>query len=213
MQLIGMLDSPFVRRVAVSLQLLGIRFQHQSLSVFSTYDQFRKINPAVKAPTVVCDDGTVLMDSTLILQYAQTLAAPGRSLVPAGAEALLRSFHQTSLAVAACEKSVQMVYECKLRPEDKQHQPWVARVTEQLHSALGMLEQELREQPLDATSGGMEQAGVAAAVTWQFIQQLLPGVVNPADYPALAAYSRQAEALPEFLAAPHGDSTYIDRGA
>src|SRR5207237_6777612 len=62
MQLIGMLDSPYVRRVAVSLQLLGVRFQHQSLSVFRTYTEFQKINPVVKAPTVVCDDGTVLMD-------------------------------------------------------------------------------------------------------------------------------------------------------
>lgn len=35
----------------------------------------------VKAPTLVCDDGTVLMDSTLILQYAEALA--GLSLLPA----------------------------------------------------------------------------------------------------------------------------------
>ena len=49
MRLVGMLDSPYVRRVAVSLQLLGLRFEHQSLSVFRTYEQFRQINPVVKA--------------------------------------------------------------------------------------------------------------------------------------------------------------------
>ena len=38
MQLIGMLDSPYVRRVAISLQLLGLRFEHQSISVFSTFE-------------------------------------------------------------------------------------------------------------------------------------------------------------------------------
>ena len=79
MKLIGMLDSPYVRRTAISLQLLGVPFEHQSLSVFRTYDQFRRINPVVKAPTMVCDDGTVLMDSTLILQYAEVVA--GRSLL------------------------------------------------------------------------------------------------------------------------------------
>ena len=71
MQLIGMLDSPYVRRAAIAMQLLGLRFEHRALSVFRTFDEFSRINPVVKAPTFVCDDGTVLMDSTLILQYAQ----------------------------------------------------------------------------------------------------------------------------------------------
>ena len=81
MKLVGMLDSPYVRRVAVSLQLLGLPFEHQSLSVFRTFDEFRRINPVVKAPTLVCDDGEVLMDSTLILEYAHALAHP-RTLRP-----------------------------------------------------------------------------------------------------------------------------------
>ena len=75
MQLIGMLDSPYVRRVAISLRLLGLPFEHRAVSVFRHLDAFRSINPVVKAPTLVCDDGEVLMDSTLILEYAQGLAA------------------------------------------------------------------------------------------------------------------------------------------
>ncbi|MDB5739409.1 MAG: glutathione transferase domain containing protein, partial [Alphaproteobacteria bacterium] len=68
MLLIGMLDSPFVRRVAVSLKVLGLPFEHQSVSVFRHFDQFAALNPVVKAPTLIADDGTVLMESTLILQ-------------------------------------------------------------------------------------------------------------------------------------------------
>ncbi len=87
MRLIGMLDSPYVRRVAVSLQLMGVPFEHLSLSVFRTFAQFQEINPVVKAPSLVCDDGTVLMDSTLILQYAEALTHP-RSLIPRGKAAV-----------------------------------------------------------------------------------------------------------------------------
>ena len=79
MQLIGMLDAPYVRRVAITLQLLGLRCEHQAISVFRTFEQFHAINPVVKAPTLVCDDGTVLMDSTLIIDYAEALAAPRKS--------------------------------------------------------------------------------------------------------------------------------------
>ncbi len=198
MKLIGMLDSPYVRRVAISLQLLDLPFEHLSLSVFRTFDAFGRINPVVKAPTLVCDDGTVLMDSTLILQYAQALA--GRSLLPSEPQALAVALRTVGLALAACEKAVQIVYERGLRPADKQHQPWVARVTGQLLAACDGLEQAL---PSD-----MGQAGVSTAVAWEFIQKMVPDVVPAGHYPRLQAYSQAAEARPEFRAAPHGDSTY-----
>ena len=59
MRLIGMLDSPFVRRVAITLHQLGVEFTHEPVSVFSTFAQFQAINPVVKAPSAVLDDGTV----------------------------------------------------------------------------------------------------------------------------------------------------------
>ena len=118
MQLIGMLDSPYVRRVAVSFQLLGLPFEHRSISVFRTFEQFHAINPVVKAPTLVCDDGTVLMDSTLILDYAEQLAAP-RTLMPLDIDERRKALRIIGLALAASEKSVQIIYERTLRPEER----------------------------------------------------------------------------------------------
>ena len=208
MKLIGMLDSPYVRRVAVSLQLLGLKFEHQSLSVFSTFEQFRQINPVVKAPTLLDEEGNALMESTLILQYAESIARPSARRTPSMPTELMRSQRLLGLALAACDKAVQLVYERQLRPAEKLHQPWADRVILQLRAALDVLETEQQQQPLEATSAAMPPPGVMQAITWHFIQQMLPDVVSAADYPALAAYSREAEALPEFRAAPHGDSTY-----
>ena len=117
MQLIGMLDSPYVRRTAISLRLLGLPFEHRPLSVFSDFDRFREINPVVKAPTLVCDDGTVLMDSSLIIDYAEGVSC--RSLMPAAASERVRALRLTGLALVACEKTVQIVYEQNLRPAGK----------------------------------------------------------------------------------------------
>jgi glutathione S-transferase len=207
MKLIGMLDSPYVRRVAISLQLLGLRFAHQSLSVFRTFAEFQQINPVVKAPTLVCDDGTVLMDSTLILQYAETLAQP-RTLMPSDVTQLQQDLRCIGLALAAMEKSVQIVYERGLRPPEKLHEPWVTRVTGQLLSAYGELEAELGHWSIEPTESTLRQAGVSVAVAWQFTQQMIPEVVPAARFPRLLAFSAAAEALPAFMAAPHGDSTY-----
>ena len=206
MQLIGMLDSPYVRRVAVSLQLMGVPFEHRSISVFRGIEQFRMINPVVKAPTLVCEDGTVLMDSTLILQYAEGLAGVRRSLVPTGSAERQRALRIIGLALAACEKSVQIVYEHDLRPAEKLHGPWLERITAQLLAAYAALESEVARRPLAIEN--IDQAGVTAAIAWHFTQRMLPDVVAAKDFPALQGFSARAEELPEFRAAPHGDSTY-----
>jgi len=132
MRLIGMLDSPFVRRVAISMQAMGLRYEHENLSVFSTYSAFAAINPVVKAPTLVTDSGVVLMESSLILDYLERLVTPEKRLSPPEVEAFARSQRIVGLALAACEKAVQIVYERNLRPSEKQHAPWTDRVTQQL---------------------------------------------------------------------------------
>ena len=207
MQLIGMLDSPYVRRVAISLQHLGVPFEHRSISVFRTFDQFQRINPVVKAPTLVCDDGTVLMDSTLIIDYAEGIAAPGSSLMPGSGPARLRALHRIGLALAACEKGVQIVYERNVRPPEKQHEPWIARVRGQLGAALAGLEVEQQRDPLRAEAGTIDQAGITVAVVWHFLRAAVPDAVSATPYPALVAFSDAAERLPTFLAAPHAEST------
>ncbi len=205
MVLIGMLDSPYVRRVAISLQLLGLPFEHRALSVFRTFEQFRQINPVVKAPSLICDDGHVLMDSPLILQYAEALA--GRSLMPAGMGDYTQALRVIGLALVACEKSVQLVYEQNLRPEEKRHEPWIERISGQLHAAYAALEAEL---PGTAMRIGERpgQAAITTAVAWQFTQRTMPERIAAAAFPRLRALSVSAESLPEFRAAPYGDGTY-----
>ena len=200
MKLIGMLDSPYVRRTAISLKLLGLPFEHASVSVFRHFDRFREINPVVKAPTLVCDDGSVLMDSTLIIDYAETLA--GRSLMPAAIAARQHALRVIGLALAACEKAVQIVYEHNLRPSEKVHGPWVDRVHSQLLAAVEALEAEWKEVPLPLDAGELTQPGVSVAVAWGFIQLMVADRVPAADYPRLVAYSVAAEQLGVFRETP-----------
>ena len=211
MQLIGMLDSPYVRRVAISLQLLGLPFEHHSISVFRAFTQFQAINPVVKAPSLICDDGEVLMDSTLILEYAEALASPQKSLMPSAISDRRDTLRLIGLALAACEKSVQIVYEQNLRPAEKVHLPWITRVTGQLLAAYDALELACSQRPLDVASDNINQAGISTAVAWHFTQQMMPEIVSAANYPRLCEFSLAAENLAEFVAAPHGAGTYLQR--
>ncbi|KUY94872.1 glutathione S-transferase [Burkholderia territorii] len=207
MKLIGMLDSPFVRRAAISAKLLDLPFEHESISVFRQFDQFQTFNPVVKAPTLVTDDGATLIDSSLIVDYLDHCVAPERRLLPDAADARLRTLVPVGFALAAAEKTVQVVYEHALRPAEKQHAPWLERVLGQIEAAYGELE------PLVAAANGwlggarLLQSDVTVAVAWRFTQFMTadyPALarIDPARYPALAAHSARAEALPAFAETP-----------
>jgi glutathione S-transferase len=185
MRLIGMLDSPYVRRVAIALESLHVPFAHEAVSVFSTFEQFQGINPVVKAPTLVCDDGEILMDSSLILQFVEATAARGKSLWPSDPVELQHEFRAVGLALAACEKSVQIVYERNLRPKEAQHEPWVTRVTGQLLAAYAGLEREVQRRP--------------AAFS---VSHTLAAVVPASNYPGLVRLSERLEQTVEFRKYP-----------
>ena len=200
MRLIGMLDSPYVRRVAIALETLGVPFEHEAVSVFSTFDKFQRINPVVKAPTLICDDGEVVMDSSLILQLVEATKTGGRSLWPADPVDLQHAFRAVSLALAACEKSVQTVYEVNLRPESARHEPWLARVRGQLLAAYAGLEREIGKR--ESLFAGATHASIAAAVAWQFTQSELSKVVPADQHPRLVRLSQRMESLPQFRKYP-----------
>lgn len=194
MKLIGMLDSPYVRRVAIALDLYGVDFEQQSLSVFSTFAEFARINPVVKAPTLVLDDGTVLMDSSLILDYFESLAPADKKLLPQTAAARARDLQVIGLALAACDKSVQIYYEHNLRPTEKLHEPWLERVTGQLLAAYGGLEKLLANAP----GQPLNLASLSAAVAWSFSRYAVPSVVKAEDFPNLQRHAQWAEQHPAF---------------
>ena len=194
MKLVGMLDSPYVRRVAIALDLYGVDFEQQSLSVFSTFAEFARINPVVKAPTLVLDDGTVLMDSSLILDYFEALAPADKKLLPQTAAARARDLQVIGLALAACDKSIQIYYEHNLRPTEKLHEPWLERVTGQLLAAYGGLEKLLANAP----GQPLNLASLSAAVAWSFSRYAVPSVVKAEDFPNLQRHAQWAEQHPAF---------------
>jgi len=200
MQLVGFMDSPFVRRVAVSAHFLGQSFEHRELSIFRDFDEFRKLNPLVKVPTLICDDGHSLVDSTLIIDYLESRA--GRSLMPLAAADRLAALHIVGIGLVAMEKVVQIIYETRQRPAELQHQPWIERVMQQLTGALDLLEAAVGDGSGWLVGNELTQADITVAVGWRFVRHTLPERVSAEAYPALSAFSARAEALAEFRACP-----------
>lgn len=95
------------------------------------------------------------------------------------------------MILAACEKAVQHVYEHRLRPEEKQHQPWIARVTGQLLAACREWDARLADR---AAAAQPDQVLVTSTVVWSFIQLMIPAVVSAAAFPHIRALAEKGGA-------------------
>ncbi len=82
MNLIGQYDSPFVRRVALALRFYGIPFKQTPWSTFGDAEKIAVYNPLMRVPTLVLDDGEVLIESNAILDHLDELAGPSRAMIP-----------------------------------------------------------------------------------------------------------------------------------
>jgi len=203
MQLIGMLDSPYVRRVAIALVVAKVPFTHRPISLFRHIDEFSKINPLLKAPTLLTDDGVALMDSNVILDYLAGIDPRVAALTPSRAPERLRALRATGLALTVMEKAVQRHYERALRPAEKRHEPWVDRVMGQLTAGLRALDAEL---PKSGWIGGEPGLGdIAAVCAFGFTQSVLADLVETSRYHNVAEFCARAEALEPFRAAPPED--------
>ena len=201
MILTGQLDSPFVRRVAIALHIYGFAFEHNVISAYDDFDQLLALNPLGKVPALQLDDGAVLADSTLILDYLDRLAGQDNSLWPASLEARAGLLAHVGVAVGLAEKAVEFRTETVRRPPEKVDAPRVDRILAQIAAALSWLE---THTPQEGFIRGREitHADIASAVAVTFIQNKnTEHVRDGTAYPNLLAHTQCCEALDAFQSA------------
>lgn len=207
-----MFDSPFVRRVAVSMQLLDIGYEHADWSVGKDFDRIRRYNPLGRVPTLVLDGGEVLCESAGILDYLDERVGPARALLPASGAQRREALRQMALAIGAAEKGREQVYEHAFRPSAKRHEPWLERCRTQMHGGLAEIERcsERRGAQAWLIGSACSQADITVSCAFTFLRESLQLADLATRYPHLAALTDRCEAAPAFkstrapFAAPDG---------
>lgn len=199
MILIGQYDSPFVRRVGIALTLYGLPFEHRTWSAFGDADKLRAINPLTRVPTLVLDDGTVLTDSHMMLDYLDSQVPTERAMFPRSEPARHKALRIAALATGLADKAVSLFYEKRLHGKDQVSQVWADRCRAQIGAVFTVLESERAARPGPYWYGdAIGHADIAVAATLRFIAEAHPGLMPMSDCPALAAHGARCEALPAF---------------
>jgi glutathione S-transferase len=200
MLLIGMFDSPFVRRVAITMKLLDMPFEHANWSVGRDFERIREYNPLGRVPTLVTNEGERLMESAAILDYLDERAGPERALLPPSGPERRQALNLMAMATGAGEKGVMQIYERAFRPEEKRHQPWVDRCRLQMSSSLAAIDRHLGERGVSQWLVGkrMTQADITAVCVFTFLNDALRVAADAIMYQSLATLARRCESLPAF---------------
>jgi glutathione S-transferase len=197
MILIGQYDSPFVRRVGIALTLYGLPFEHRPWSSFADAEKIRAYNPLTRVPTLVLDDGAVLVDSHAMLDYLDSRVSAERAMFPTSEPARHRALAVAGLATGLADKAVSLFYERRMHREVSE--AWAGRCRAQIAAALVGLEADRAGRAGPYWFGDrIGHADIAVAATLRFVPEAHPGLLSLADYPALAAHAARLEALPVF---------------
>jgi glutathione S-transferase len=195
MILVGQYDSPFVRRVAVSLRVLGFAYQHDTRSVFGDFEAMLKVNPLGRIPALILDNGETLIDSAAILDWLDQSVGPERALIPPGGPQRRQSLGLIALASGIIEKAGAEAYERLIRPSAYRWPEWIARCRAQTTTALSALAAE--DWP---TTDRLGQAEITAACMVRYVQMVDPNLLAPSRHATLLSLSAQCEVRPEFQA-------------
>jgi len=197
MILIGQYDSPFVRRTAIALWLLGLAYEHRPWSVWADADKLAALNPLRRVPTLVLDDGEVLIESGAILDALDQIAGPSAALMPASGPSRRRALHVSALATGLADKAVSLLYEGLLH--EAPSQTWIARCRAQIADVLDALEAErARSSSAYWLGEAIGHADIAVACALRFLIEAHAGLFDAGRWPRLAAHAEQCEALEVF---------------
>lgn len=203
MRLIGQFDSPYVRRVGIAMRFYSLPFEHVPWSVFRDAELIARYNPLRRVPTLVLDDGRVLTETLVCLDFLDDRVATEsglsseRLLLPRTGPARSEGLRLCALAGGVADKAVSLAYEREVR--DTSSESWVERCTKQVRECLALLESERASCKTTYLLGGrISHADIALTCAYTFVTSAHPGFLRTGDFPSIVAHAARCEAMTEF---------------
>lgn len=197
--LVGRNASPFTRRVAIAMQLMGLHPLRERISPLTHPEKVRPWNPVGRVPVLVLPDGARLVESSMILDYLLEMHDPQGALLAKSGIARRQRQQLIAHALTVMEKTVLAAYERIKRPEALWHPPVRDAYVEQVRITLHLLEAEQAAQPArNAADWSPDLADLTTAVAHAFVTRFQPDIIDGQALPMLSGLLHACEAHPAF---------------
>ncbi len=195
MKLIIARPSPYARKVRVALIEKNIPFETMVENPWLPGSKMPGFNPLGKVPALVLDDGRVIHDSKVIIEYLETLDAPP-PLIPGTPD--LRIAHKQIEAVAdgVCDAVVLIRLE-GTRALEMQSRDWIARQHKKIVAGTAELSRLLGDREW-FTGSGFGLADVATGCALGYLDFRYPAFEWRAEAPNLDRHFARISARASF---------------
>ena len=171
MKLIIAKPSPYARKARVALIEKGIEFETIVENPWLPDTRIANANPLGKLPVLVLDDGRVIHDSKVIVEYLETLNAPP-ALIPSSPDLRVRHKQIEVIADGISDATVLIRLE-GTRPPAKQSADWVGRQRKKIEAGVDELSRLLGEREW-FTEAGFGLGDVSTGCALGFLDLRLP---------------------------------------
>jgi len=151
MKLIGSHTSPFVRKARIVLAEKRIEYELVVDNPLGPASRVAEFNPLGKVPVLVTDDGAAIYDSSVIVEYLDTVSPVGR-LIPELGRLRINVKRWEALADGLMEASAFIVLE-RRRPAAQQSREWMDRQGTKVTQVLRAASHDLAERAWCAGEG------------------------------------------------------------
>lgn len=196
MKLIGSLASPFVRKVRIVIAEKRLEYELALENVWAADSAIKLSNPLGKVPCLIMEDGGAMFDSSVIVEYLDTLTPVGKLISANGRErAEIKCWE--ALADGVLDAAILVRLEKTLRPETQQSQVWIDRQMEKVQLGLKAMSKGLGETAFCAGNHyTLADIAVGCALGWLSFR--FPEIDWRGDYPNLAKLFEKLSERPSF---------------
>ncbi|MBB5018526.1 glutathione S-transferase [Chitinivorax tropicus] len=195
MKLIASLTSPYARKVRIALLEKRLDCELIVDIPWEADTHVPDYNPLGKVPVLVADDGEVFYDSSVIVEYLDSVLSQPSLLPPPGLEAV-RTRKLAALADGLCDAAVAIFLERK-RPPAHQSVEWVSRQQRKIDAALATLERAADDTWL--IGGRLSLADIVAGCALGYLDLRLTEIDWRARHPRLHSYFDRLMTRESFL--------------
>jgi glutathione S-transferase len=199
MILVGQFDSPFVRRVAVTLHHYHMPYTRNPISVFRNVEEMQKINPLIRVPSLILESGETLIDSSAIIDCLDEMAGPARALTPAHGPERRKVLQAIALALGTMDKALVLFYERLFHIDKHINRDYEKRLLLQTSAGLEKLEHDCGAPWF--SDDKFTQADITIGCILGYIRLRLPDVFPAGRFPKLHALALHCETKEDFVKA------------
>jgi glutathione S-transferase len=198
MILLGRNVSPFVRRTAVVMNMLDVKFEQKMLSTADDQLEVYKSNPVGRIPALILNDSETLIDSNAIIDHIIESYDLNRQLLEVSGVKRRVVLQTTMLAHGVMEKGVAFSYEQNRRPKVKIYTNWLNHIQEQLENSLSALEKIAGTDSDWLHGNDITLADITVVCAFDYLRVRMPTIVNSNELVSLIDLSKRANEITAF---------------